>query len=329
MVLEKLKEKNTTIALIGASNNKNKFGNKIYKDLRSKAINDLVALVSSLAHERGRNATFFANMIKDAASYTTQDAFEKQLIDGILDDRNQLETVLQGRSFNKHGEKLRIEFQDLEYKIFEMDFGQKLLDILAHPNIAYILFLLGAVCLYFEFQAMGGFVAGALGVFLLILSAIGFQVLPLNFGALGLIVLAFALFLIEIFITSYGLLSLAGLLSLIFGSLFLFRTDDAYIELSRSLVFTVSSVIFCFMLFLAFFIFRDFRKNKVSKNYYALTGKEGKIIAILKTDEDKGCYLYQVKVSGEIWQAQSQKSFELGDSCEIQNVIAKKMMLII
>ena len=212
---------------------------------------------------------------------------------------------------------------------FEMDMGQKLLDILAHPNVAYILFLVGAALLYIEFQSMGGLLAGALGVVFLVLAGIGFQVLPLNFGALGLIVLSFILFIIEIFITSYGLLSMAGLLSLIFGSLFLYRTDDAYLQLSQGLIFTAVLVICSFMAFIAYFLFRDFRKHKAPKDYYNLSDKEGKIIEVLGFDDKSETYSYQVKVSGEIWLAKSKKTYTIGDSCKIQRVSKDVMTLFI
>ena len=124
-----------------------------------------------------------------------------------------------------------------------MDLGQKILNIFANPSTAYVLFLIGAALIYLEFQAPSGLIAGALGALSLLMAGIGFQVLPLNVGALGLIVLSFVLFAMEFSVTSYGILSLGGLTSLVLGSLFLFRTDNAYIQFSETLVYGVSAVL--------------------------------------------------------------------------------------
>src|SRR5690606_33521358 len=136
------------------------------------------------------------------------------------------------------GKEIKLKANAPEIISFDMDLGQKLLDILANPTTAYILFILGAGLIYLEMQTPGGMIAGGLGAVFLIFAGIGFQILPLNFGALGLIILAFILLVMEIYITSYGILTLAGVASLIAGSLFLFRSDDAYLHLSHSVIFS-------------------------------------------------------------------------------------------
>ncbi|MEX0798035.1 MAG: ATP-dependent Clp protease proteolytic subunit, partial [Bacteriovoracaceae bacterium] len=181
------------------------------EDARSKAVNDLVALVSSLSQTRGRNAEAFSKMISEAASYGAEEALEKGIIDGVVNTQVDLAAFINGSTVRIKGQNVKLDIKEgADYQDKGMDPGQKILNIFANPMTAYILFIIGAALLYLEFQAPGGFIAGAVGVVLLILAAIGFQVLPLNFGALGLIVLAFILFVLEIYITSYGILALAG-----------------------------------------------------------------------------------------------------------------------
>ena len=109
----------------------------------------------------------------------------------------------------------------------------------------------------------------------------------------------------------------------------MYRTDDAYLQLSQGLIFTAVLVICSFMAFIAYFLFRDFRKHKAPKDYYNLSDKEGKIIEVLGFDDKSETYSYQVKVSGEIWLAKSKKTYTIGDSCQIQRVSKDAMTLFI
>ena len=203
------------------------------KDVRNKTVNDLVALVSSLSEARGRSVTSFKEMVEKASSFSAEEALKKNIIDGIVSSEAEIKKVLDGLEIVFQGEKMNLRLDDkLTFIDLPMDLGQKILSFFANPSFAYILFIIGAVLIYFELQAAGGFIAGSLGAVCLILAAIGFQVLPLNLGAMGLIVLSFILFFLEVYITSYGLLAFAGLASLIFGSLFLFRTNDSLMDIS-------------------------------------------------------------------------------------------------
>jgi len=314
---------------IGAATPISGGGKNISKDLRSKAINDLVALVSSLSEARGRNASAFAEMIEKAKSFKGQEALKKNLIDGIAMNQTDLLSQLQGRQIKVKGKVYTLAMQSPEFIHLSMDLGQKILDIFANPSMAYILFLIGAALLYLELQAPGGFIAGSIGLVLLLLAGIGFQVLPLNFGALGLIALSFVLFILEMYITSYGILSLAGLASLIIGSLFLFRTDNAYIEFSHTVVASAISSIALFLGIILYFLLKDIRQQKEVGDFNLLTGKPATVLADLGdvAANNQQDFLYQVKVSGEIWQARSSQQLELGSHVVIKEHNQKDLIL--
>lgn len=285
------------------------------KDLRAKAVNDLVALVSSLANARGRNKVGFSEMITMAKSYGSRDALKNNLVDGIINTSTEFKSFINGRKINVKGKPLKIVSSNVHWVDLEMDWGQKLLNIFADPSLAYILFLIGAALLYLELQAPGGFIAGSIGAVCLLLAGIGFQVLPLNFGALGLIVLAFILFVLEAYITSYGILTIAGLASLVSGSMFLFRTNDAYLELSSTLIFSAVAAVVTFMVFLLFVILKD-QKNIGTTKFNSLEGKKGQIIEELSS-ENEGEYYFHIKVAGEVWRAHTTKKYNPGDWVEV------------
>lgn len=293
-------------------------------DGKSKAINDLVALVRSFAHTRGRNEAGFEKMITEAASYTADEAYKEKIIDGIVNSQVELFKFLEGRVIRLQGQDYELSISpDKEIEITEMDLGQTILNIFSNPSTAYILFMLGAALLYFEVQSPGGFIAGALGAILLIIAGIGFQVLPINIGAVALIVLSFILFILEVYITSYGILSLGGVLALVFGSLFLYRTEDAYLAIHLPLIISTVLAILVYVLFVALVIVKTRGKRKEF-----LQEKSSHFGTVLKVLNDSHTpYLFQVKTAGEIWNAQSDVLLKAGDECEIVQHDNAKLIL--
>lgn len=289
------------------------------KDARKKAINSLVSLVESLSDARGRNQEMYAKMVKEAASFNATDAQEKNIIDGVVNSLPELIKALQGRKINLKGHAYTLNVQSPTITSLSMDLGQKLLDTLANPSMAYVLFLIGAALLYLELQSPGGFIAGGIGAVCLLLAGIGFQILPLNFGALGLILLAFVLFLLEAYIISYGMLTLAGLIALTAGSLFLYRTDEVYLQMSTALIFSTVASIGIFVLFLGYYLAKDWKNRKTGEisDYNSPIGKQGHIIEVLPSEEE-GIFYYQIKVGGEFWKAKSNKHLQINDQCEIK-----------
>ncbi len=297
---------------IGAATPINTTGDMKESDLRSKAINDIVSLVKAQSQSHSRNHKPFTKMIEEAMSYTAKDAFAQKAIDFIANDVDELLTKLNGQKVFVKNEnfKLKLNKETVAINHAQMDLGQKLLNILSSPNLAYILFLIGAALIYLEFQAPGGIVAGALGAVFLMLAGISFQVLPLNFGALGLIVLSFVLLILEIYITSFGILSLAALASLISGSMFLFRTDDSYLSVSFSIIFATVAAISSFLVIVGY-IFMKSREAMGVKKFNSQLNQHGTITEVLESDK------YIVKSHGEYWRAMGPKNLNIGDKIKI------------
>jgi len=282
-------------------------------DGRSKAINDLVALVTSLAKARGRNAKLFEKMISEAKSFDAQIAMKENIIDAIANNMDDINDGIDGKTIRLKGEAITLKTTNLmQVNDISMDLGQSILNIFANPMTAYILFIVGAALLYFEFQAPGGLIAGSVGAVCLILAAIGFQILPLNFGALGLIVLSFILFILEAYITSYGILSIAGVASLVFGSLFLFRTQDSYLELQLSVVISSVAAIIIYLIVVGLVIYKG---RKKTKPFFEVTNEVGVISNIIESAD--GVHKYQVKVAGEIWNSFSADQYIVGEKVAV------------
>ncbi len=297
------------------------------KDSRDKAINDLVALVTSLREARGKKISHFDEMVSKAKSYGANEAIELEISDKIINSIDELTQKLNGQQIILNGKAVTLDTSALKIELIEMDFGQKILNFLASPELAYLLFLLGAALIYFELQAPGGFIAGGAGALCLILAGVSFQVIPLNMGGLGLILLSFALFFLEIYVTSFGLLSLAGLAALITGSLFLFRTNDAYFELSKGVIFSVTGAIVVFMGFITFIFLKS--RKQLSRNFNDTLPGFGTIIKILDHPSGEHQYQYQIKVKGAIWRAFSNEEFKLQEKVAIEKKDEDNMAYVI
>ncbi len=282
-------------------------------DGRNKAVNDLTALVKSLSTTRGRNGEAFSNMISTAASYPAQEALKLGIIDGITSNLDDIRALLQGKVLTIKGKKRLIQFaQVIETEERTMDIGLRILNIVADPTTAYILFILGAALLYFEFQSPGGLVAGGIGSFFLLLSGLAFQVLPLNVGAILLMVAGIVLLILEVFVTSYGLLALSGLACLTGGSLFLFRHDNSFITVQYPVIYsTLLGVATCIAIITFIFLRKTPRME-----FYTHHNQAAEILKVLEKEGE--FYLYQVKVGGEIWKARSSKEFVIGDKVTVE-----------
>ncbi len=278
-------------------------------DQRSKAVNDLVALVTALSESRGRPTAPFKEMVETAKSFTAQEALKLKLIDGIIHHRGDIITSLQNKTITIQGERTLIQVDpSFEWKEIERDFADDFLNVIAHPSTAYILFIIGIALIYFELQAPGGFIAGSIGTICLLLAALAFQVLPLNWAGLGLLIAGIILLVLEIYITSYGLLALAGIGSFIAGSLFLFDTKEAWLMVNYKVLYSTLAAVGVSVGLISYYLIREDKKIDTNSNFFLPINETG---AILNKLND---HTYQVKVRGEIWKATSTEQLEINDS---------------
>jgi len=192
--------------------------------MERKMVNDAVAYIKGLARMRGRNAEWAEKAVREAATLTAQEALKMKVIDLIATDVGDLLRQLDGRKVRVLGQEIVLDTAGLVLQRMQPDWRSRLLAVLTDPNIAYILMLLGIYGLIFEFSNPGAIVPGVLGSICLLMALFAFQVLPINYAGLALILLGVALMVAEAFVPSFGILGIGGIAAFTLGSIMLTDT---------------------------------------------------------------------------------------------------------
>jgi membrane-bound serine protease (ClpP class) len=191
----------------------------------SKAINDAVAYIRGLAERHGRNADWAERAVREAVTLTAPDALEQNVIDVIAENIDELLTAIDGREVKLHDRSVTLATEGLDVREIEPDWRTELLAIITNPTLAYILLLVGVYGLLLEGYNPGALVPGIIGGISLLLALYAFQILPVNYAGLALMVLGLALIAVELFVPSFGILGIGGLVAVVFGSVILFDED--------------------------------------------------------------------------------------------------------
>lgn len=263
--------------------------------MERKVVNDATAYIRSLAELRGRNAEWAEQAVREAASLSAAEALERDVIDIVAADLEQLMAKLDGRTVELPAGAVTLQTADAEILRLEPDWRTELLSVLTNPNVAYILMLIGIYGLIFELANPGGFVAGVLGGICLLLALFAFQALPIDYTGLALLLLGLGLIVGEAFVPSFGILGIGGLVSFVIGSVMLFDTESPAFGISLALIggFAVASLLILFGV--ATLALRSHGRPVVTGGQQ-LIGAEGEAMYDFAA---KG----QVRVHGEIWGA--------------------------
>ena len=295
---------------IGAAHPVGAGGKEIGETMSEKVINDMVAHAKSIAEKRGRNAVWVEKAIRESVSVTETEALKENVIDIIAKDLDDLINKINGRRIE---DKWILKLDNANKIILEESLRTKILKTISDPNIAYILMMIGLAGLYFELSHPGTIFPGVIGGISLILAFFAFQTLPVNYAGILLIILSIILFIMEMMITSYGLLSIAGIVSLLLGSLMLFENSDPGLRLSWTVFVPTVLIVSAFFVVVAGIVFRaQFSKPK--------TGEKGLIreIGVAKTDiKPEG----KVFVHGELWNATSKDIIKQGAKVRVVKVV--------
>jgi membrane-bound serine protease (ClpP class) len=295
---------------IGAAHPVGAGGKDIDKTMSEKVINDMVAQAKSVAEKRGRNAKWVEDAIRESVSVTETEALKENIIDLIATDTDDLIRQLNGRQINDRG---ILKFDDVKKVIIKETLRTKILKTISNPNIAYILMMIGLAGLYFEFSHPGSIFPGVIGSIALILAFFAMQTLPVNYAGILLVVLAIIFFIMEMKITSYGLLSVAGVVSLLLGSLMLFKGDTPDMKLSLQVVLPTIILISGFFVAVAGLVFRA----QISKPKTGSLGLVGEIGIVKKALMPEG----KVFVHGELWNARAKDPIDKGAKVRIVQVV--------
>jgi len=304
---------------VGAAHPVSMGGEKLDSVMISKVTNDAVAYLKAIAKEKGRNIAWAEKAVRESASIDAETAVRKRVCDIIADNIDDLILKLHGRIVQIDGEEIVLNTESKPVQSIPMTFKETLLLLLTNPTIAYILLLLGVYGLFFELQNPGAIFPGVVGGICIILGFYALQLLPVNYAGIALIVLSAFLFILEIYITSNGILTIGGVISLVFGSLILFESDVAFLRLSWEVIVIAVVIIAAFFIFIASMGIRAQFTKKA-------TGKEGFIGEIGEAKTDITVSGGTIFVRGEYWNAVSDVTIKKGSSVSIvssENLIVK------
>jgi membrane-bound serine protease (ClpP class) len=290
---------------IGAAHPVSADGKEISKTMSEKVVNDMVAYVRSIAKERGRNQDWVEKAVRESVSISADVAVKENVVDLVARDIDDLLNLLDGREIVLDNKKVSLDTKELTLAYVTPGWRDKILNTISNPNIAYILMIIGMAGLYFELSHPGAILPGVVGAISLILAFFAFQTLPVNYAGLLLIGLAIIFFIAEIKVTSYGLLSLAGLISLSLGSVMLFED----VRVSLKLMMPTIVLIGAFFVTIAYLAFRAYRRTPKG----GMEGLLGEIGVVQERIDPVGL----VFAHGEYWNATSEEIAEEGDKVEI------------
>ena len=282
--------------------------------MEDKLLNDTIAFIKSLARQRNRNIEWAELSVKKSESITHEEALKKGVIEYIAEDEADLLKQIDGTSVWVGGKEVILRTANASLREVDMSAQQKFFNVLANPNIAYFLMILGFYGLLFEITNPGIGFPGIMGAIFLILAMYSMQNLPTNYAGLALFVLGFVLLVAEAYTPTFGLLTLGGVVCLVLGSMLLFESVDPIMRVSRSFIFAFAFSTIAVMVFIIQAMIR-LKLSKVQSGRQGLIGEAGEARHDFD-DHLKGT----IFVHGEIWNAVSDSSLNKGDMVEVVKV---------
>jgi membrane-bound serine protease (ClpP class) len=272
------------------------FGPQPDATMSQKIENDTAAFLRSYVTRRGRNAEAAEAAVHSSHSYTAQEALDQHLIDLAASSDWELLGALDGRQITRmDGSKMTLHLAGAHIALLQTSLREQLLGWLVNPNISLLLLVIGALLIYLEFNAPGTIVPGALGTLMLLLGVFGLNLLPIRYTSVMMLLAALVLMALEAKFGAHGVLAVAGIACLAFGSLTLVAAPvpelgvNLYVAIGLSLGFGVITV------FLARLVVRAYRQ-KARMGAEAMVGARATAMEALAPSG-------QVLVEGEIWRA--------------------------
>jgi membrane-bound serine protease (ClpP class) len=288
-------------------------GGEVGKTREEKMVNDAAAYVRSLAEKRNRDPQAAESAIRESRSFTDREAMEKRLIEIIARDEWDLLAQLNGRAVTRFdgGQKV-LQTANEKLTLIIPTFRQRLLMWLADPRIAFVLFFIGLLCVYFEFQHPGLIAPGVVGALAMVLALYGLGMLPINVIGALLIVVALALFVLEAKVQGFGVLGLGGIVAAVIGSLILIDVPNPELRLPLGLVLAVVIPFALIMIVMVRLALRA-RHARVATGLAGMIGLKGRAETEIAPEG-------RVFVRGELWRARSQTKIAAGENVRVVGV---------
>ena len=277
--------------------------------MAAKIENDAAAYARSLAQKRGRNSDWAEQAVRESISISAAEAAELSVIDLVAESPEQLLSELDGYKYIRDGQPLTFTGTGLAIKPVEMNWRQQILNALSNPTFAYLLMMLGILGIFFEISQPGVVLPGAVGALAILLALFAFSSLPVNYVGVLLILLALILFILEVKVVSYGMLSVGGIVAMAFGSLMLIDSSAPYLQISRAAIAASVIVSAGFILLATTMVVRT-QRRPVTSGREGMIGETGRALG---TIDGSG----RVFVHGEDWQACARQPIPAGAAIRV------------
>ncbi len=293
---------------IGAAHPVGAGGKDIDGAMSEKVVNDMASYGRGIAEQKGKNGEWVEKAIRESVSITAEEAQKNNVVDLVVEDMDDLLKSLDGRGVRLPSGETTLKTKGLHVIHFKPGLRDRILKIISDPNIAYILMMIGLAGLYFELSHPGAIFPGVIGAISLVLAFFSFQTLPVNYAGVVLIFLAIIFFIAEVKVTSYGILSIGGLIALTLGSLMLFENMRVSLKLMMPTIVLVGG----FFVVVAGVAFRALR-NRPTGGSEGIVGESGVVKELI---DPEGL----VFVHGEYWRAFSEEPILPGESVEVTGI---------
>lgn len=294
---------------IGAAHPVAGSGQEVKGVMGEKIENFTASFSEAIAQKRGRNTEFAIQAVRRSISITEKEALAKNVIDIVATDIGDLLRQADGKKVEVESRQEALVLKGARIEQFEMGLRQKIINTLSDPNIAYLLLMAGILGLYMEFSHPGVIFPGVAGAIALLLALTSFQILPINYAGLLLILLGVALLAGEAFVPSFGVLGIGGVISLALGSLLLFDTETSDLSVNRSIVFTAVATLSILMFMVGYLVFKS-QRRKPTLGLEGLVGEIGDVRVRLNPTG-------KIFVHGEYWNAQGDGEVPVGEKVQV------------
>jgi membrane-bound serine protease (ClpP class) len=297
---------------IGAAHPVGLGGEQPADDMADKIVNDAAAYVKTIARQHGRNEKWAEDAVRKSVSITETEAVRLNVADLVCGSVSELLEKIDGREIDLPSGTRRLSTEGRDVEVIRMNLRYRILNVISDPNIAYILLILGIYGIFFELSNPGSILPGVLGGIFILLSLYALQTLPVNYAGLLLILLAMILFIAEIKITSYGLLTVGGIICMALGSMMLLESPEPFARISWQIIVAAVAATAAFFTFAV-------AKGILAQRKKPTTGKRGLIgeVGDVTAKLDKG---WKVFVHGELWDARGPETLSVGDAVKVTGV---------
>jgi len=274
-----------------------------------KVTNDASAYIRSLAQLRGRNAEWGERAVREAVSLSAAEAKRLKVIDLVAENVPALLAAVDGRTVQVAGEKRKLATAGAEVVAIEPDWRTRVLAVITNPSVAYLMILVGIYALVFEFSNPGLILPGVIGAICILIAMYAFQLLPVNYAGLALLLLGIGFMVAELWVTSHGALAVGGLAAFVVGSIMLLDTDVPQFEIPYSLIAGVTMASAAFVFLVVGMLVRSRLRPVVS-------GREELIGALGVALEDIAAEGW-ARVHGERWRVRSSAPLRAGERLRV------------